>query len=158
MAAFYDEPPLPAQLSDNKADWPAGALLPDIGVMRKWTWRTLQAAKDELSAAVESVMEDLEGLGASSCNSSTVQRSDAGSSSGSCYNSSTEGGTDDDEEEEEEGTRVNDLVPPVTRRAEYEMDWTETEKPPHIDSGFEVINWADEISGQRGPSNVIMME
>ena len=71
MAAFYDEPPLPAQ-SDSKSQWPAGALLPDIGVMRKWTWRTLQAAKDELQLAVESVMEDIEGLGAS-CNSSTVQ-------------------------------------------------------------------------------------
>ena len=72
VAAFYDEPPLPAQ-TDSKADWPAGALLPDIGVMRKWTWKTLQAAREELQLAVESVMEDLEGLSASSCNSSTVQ-------------------------------------------------------------------------------------
>ena len=45
------------------------------------------------------------------------------SSSGSCYTSSAaEGGTDDDEEL---SIRVNDLVPPVTRRAEYEMEWEE---------------------------------
>lgn len=58
------------------------------------------------------------------------------SSSGSCYTSSAEeGGTDDDEEL---SIRVNDLVPPVTRRAEYEMEW---EEKPAFDEGFEVINW-----------------
>ena len=89
--------------------------------------------------------------------SRVAQRGDAGSSSGSCsgscYNSSAEGGTDDDdEEEEEEGTRVSDLVPPVTRRAEYEMDWTEPEKPPHIDAGFEVINWGVRLPRGHHPS------
>ena len=33
---------------------------------------------------------------------------------------------------------MNDLVPPVTRRAEYEMEW---EEKPAFDEGFEVINW-----------------
>lgn len=66
--AFYDEPPQP-----NQREWPAGALLPDTGVVRKWAWRTLQAAKEELQLAVESVMEDLEGLGATSCSLSSGQ-------------------------------------------------------------------------------------
>lgn len=58
------------------------------------------------------------------------------SSSGSCYTSSAEeGGTDDDDEEL--SIRVNDLVPPVTRRAAYEMEW---EDKPAVE-GFEVINW-----------------
>ena len=68
---------------------------------------------------------------------SSAQADGAGSSSsGSCYTSSAEeGGTDDDEEL---SIRVNDLVPPVTRRAEYEMEW---EEKPAFDEGFEVINW-----------------
>lgn len=68
---------------------------------------------------------------------SSAQADGAGSSSsGSCYTSSAEeGGTDDDEEL---SIRVNDLVPPVTRRAEYEMEW---EEKPAVDEGFEVINW-----------------
>ena len=66
--AFYEEPPQP-----NQREWPAGALLPDTGVVRKWAWRTLQAAKEELQLAVESVMEDLEGLGATSCSLSSGQ-------------------------------------------------------------------------------------
>ena len=58
------------------------------------------------------------------------------SSSGSCYASGAEeGGTDDDEEL---SIRVDDLVPPVTRRAEYEMEWKEK---PTVDEDFEVINW-----------------
>ena len=67
-AALYEGPPQP-----NQREWPAGALLPDTGVVRSWAWRTLQAAKEELQLAVESVMEDLEGLGATSCNSSGGQ-------------------------------------------------------------------------------------
>ena len=66
--AFYEGPPQP-----NQREWPAGGLLPDTGVVRKWAWRTLQAAKEELQLAVESVMEDLEGLGATSCNLSGGQ-------------------------------------------------------------------------------------
>ena len=34
---------------------------------------------------------------------------------------------------------MHDLVPPVARRSEYEMEWNE--KPPLVDQGFEVINW-----------------
>ena len=60
--------------------------------------------------------------------SARAQRTDcAGSSSGSCYTS------------DEESIRVHDLVPPVTRRAEYEVEWKV--KPPLVDQGFEVINW-----------------
>jgi len=48
---------------------------------------------------------------------------------------------------------VNDLVPPVTRRAAYEMEW---EEKPAADEGFEVINWEDEMRAIRGPRNIVM--
>ena len=72
------------------------------------------------------------------CARLSAQADGAGSSSsGSCYTSGAEeGGTDDDDEEL--SIRVNDLVPPVTRRAAYEMEW---EEKPAADEGFEVINW-----------------
>ena len=58
---------LPDGADDGAREWPAGSLLPGTGGVRNWAWRTLQAAKEELQMAVESVMEDLEGLGTTSC-------------------------------------------------------------------------------------------
>mmetsp|Transcript_20309 Transcript_20309/g.41522 ORF Transcript_20309/g.41522 Transcript_20309/m.41522 type:complete len:103 (+) Transcript_20309:301-609(+) len=102
-------------------------------------------------------MEDLEGLGATCSGGGqnlAVSADGAGSStSGSCYTSGTEeGGTDDDEDM---SIQVHDLVPPVTSRAEHEMEWKEG---PAADEGFEVINWDDEMRAIRGPRNVVMAD
>jgi len=69
----------------------------------------------------------------------SLQMDGAGSSSGSCYTSSAEEGCTDDDDEL--SVRVHDLIPPVTRRAEHEMEWKA--KPALVDDGFEVICWGE---------------
>ena len=66
---------LPDGADDGAREWPAGSLLPGTGGVRNWAWRTLQAAKEELQMAVESVMEDLEGLAKESHGTSPVRGS-----------------------------------------------------------------------------------
>ena len=82
------------------------------------------------------------------CARLSAQADGAGSSSsGSCYTSGAEeGGTDDDDEEL--SIRVNDLVPPVTRRAAYEMEWEE--KPAADEEDALVRSLRDRRGEKRG--------
>jgi hypothetical protein len=90
------------------AEWPDGSVLPShvIPAIPSWAWKALATARGELQQAMESVMEDLEGL------SSTVgaRNADGGGTSG------------DAEDEDEESLRVDDLMAPPSQRAAYEAE------------------------------------
>ena len=89
---------LPPPASDLADEWPAGSVLPGR------VWGLLRAARGELRLAVESIMEDLEGL-------STAASAAASSSSNDVTAS-----------DDSESTRVDDLEPPTPTRAEYEQE------------------------------------
>ena len=102
--------------------------------MKDWAWRALSAAREEINFAVGSVMEDLDGL-AAEC-------------SALVNSSSQHTGPPLDElagglstEDEDAVLRVDDLIPPVPTRAEYEQELPETPTTCRSDDDFELLDF-----------------
>jgi hypothetical protein len=105
-------PTAPVVSRAELAEWPDGSVLPShvIPAIPSWAWKALATARGELRLAVESVMEDLEGLSSSV----GARNADGGDTSGA-----TAG---DAQDEAEESLRVDDLVAPPSQRAAYEAE------------------------------------
>jgi len=133
------------QTHPSNQDWPAGALLPEPGLMKQWAWRALAAAREEIHLAVESVMEDLEGLSAG-CSAVADRSPNSESSSSSTFLDDLPSGNGG--EDEEDVLRVDDLVAPVPRRAEYELEYDppETHLPYKADHDWVVLDFEVEAS------------
>lgn len=130
---------LPTATHSTHLDWPAGPLLPEPSLMKQWAWRALRAAREEIHLAVESVMEDLEGLSASCSAPSEVHHS-LEAAGGGRYSD-----TGDEEEVDLEAVlRVDDLVTPIPMRAGYEQELPEPMKSCKTDQGFEIIDFEAE--------------
>lgn len=97
--------------STELAEWPAGSVLPShvVPSIPSWAWNALATARGELKLAMESVIEDLEGL------SSSMSARGGGGGDGTAV-----GG--DAQDEAEESLRVDDLEPPPPQRAAYEVE------------------------------------
>jgi len=131
------------QVQTNR-DWPAGALIPEPNLMRQWAWRALRAAREEIHLAVESVMEDLEGLGAGCSGSSDSPPAYPSGSHAYLDEIPTNGSTTDTEEVDADAVlRVDDLMTPAPVRIEYEEE-LETEPLCTSDYGFEIIDFEKE--------------
>lgn len=129
-------------------DWPAGALLPEPGLVKQWAWRALSAAREEIHLAVESVMEDLEGLSAGcSAMTDSAHERDAGPSG--IYFDDDELPSRNGVDGEEDVLRVDDLIAPVLTRPEHEQEMPETPTTCRADDDFEIIDFEAEV-GIRG--------
>uniref|UniRef100_A0A6V4W211 Uncharacterized protein n=2 Tax=Prymnesium polylepis TaxID=72548 RepID=A0A6V4W211_9EUKA len=108
--------------------------------MKQWAWRALAAAREEIHLAVESVMEDLEGLSAGCSgmpSDSLASDQHADQPAGTFFELSEPGA---EQADDDDVLRVDDLVAPVPTRAEYEQELPET----RADYGFEIIDWEEE--------------
>ena len=123
--------------------------------MRQWAWRTLQAARDEFTLAVESVMEDLEGLGACGGAGGVSAESAPARSPGAvpsghgfeddCSDDGGGGGgveQEEDDDEDDPGLRVDDLVASTPVRAAYEQE-TPCAASEAYDDDFEIIDFEE---------------
>lgn len=133
-----------APVNSSNQDWPAGALLPERGLVKQWAWRALRAAREELHLAVESVMEDLEGLSTGySAEESSLTRSGGGNGF-FLRDVPRNSAVDNDDTDVEAILRVDDLVTPAPVRAEYEQEFLEPATLCTSDHGFEIIDFEKE--------------
>ena len=112
------------------ADWPAGSVVPN------WVWSGLATARGELAMAFESVMEDLEGLTA------TTSTSPSDSACADVLASA-----------DSESLRIDDLAPPVPSRPEYEEELD----PYARCEDFELVNAAD-LTGSYDSYSWVMVQ
>ena len=139
----------PEQAHASHHDWPAGGLMPEPGYMRQWAWKALRAAREEIHLAVESVMEDFDGLsGGCRGDSGRTERLptrhptepsvEEVANEDNMHIETRTGGVDEDV-----SLRVADLVTPSPTREEYEEEHYEP-PAPWTDHGFEIIDWERE--------------
>ena len=93
-------------------------------------WQAWSAAKGELRLALDSVIDDLEGL-------THVMRSDHNTG---VIASPRPQGTAPTRADDDESMRLDDLCAPSPRRAEYEQ----VPEPPAVHDGFELIDFETE--------------
>lgn len=125
----------------SQRDWQASNMLPETGTVRFWAWRTLQSAKDEIRCAVESVMEDLEGLGSACGMGSAVRSRHTGPDS--CADDENDSHQLMDDDDDDPSMCVHDMVAPVPLRAEFERELPEPR--PRSEHGFELIDYETEF-------------
>ena len=87
--------------------------------MRTWGWRALETARHELRLAMDSVLEDLEDLGA---RAKSATPSAANSAASSAAPPPSDAATESTDVLDTESTRIDDLVGPSVVRLEYEQE------------------------------------